>query len=423
MTTTIGYQAEVSTESASPWLAGFKADYEAIFVEGWSPYLGSVLLVVMIVGLMISGLFWGVFGGLKLWGDWFNSAIGLGPALGLPETLEGPLLHRMSLMNITLLLGAFCAALLSRQFQVSRPPKLEYIWAALGGCFMGLGATLAGGCTTGGFFTPALHSSPAGWAMWGGLLLGAAIGLKLLLWTLDHIEWGMQAPPKLNMPANLVSNYPLLGLGVLLAIIAWAAGWYYSGNEKLAVRGIIIVAGFAMGFIMHRSRLCFARAFREPFMTAEGEMTKAIILGLAIAIPLASLLFKNKVIDPYIAIPATFWVGSLLGGVVFGIGMVFAGGCASGSLWRMAEGHLKLWVAVFFFAWTGSVTSALLRQAGLIVKEMTLEEIEETRLGYQAYFPVMFDGWGWALFASAAVLLLWYALVRYNESTEKFTLL
>src|SRR4030067_1339132 len=185
MTTTIEFEATTSTENDAPWLAGFKTDYETIFVAGWSPYLGSVLLVVVIAGLMISGLFWGVFGGLKLWGDWLNSAIGLGPALGLPETLEGPLLHRMSLMNITLLLGAFCAALLSRQFQVSRPPKLEYIWAALGGCFMGLGATLAGGCTTGGFFTPALHSSPAGWAMWGGLLLGAVIGFELLLCTLD----------------------------------------------------------------------------------------------------------------------------------------------------------------------------------------------------------------------------------------------
>src|ERR1700694_6358604 len=102
MTTTIAYERDTRTESAPPWLAGFKADYETIFVEGWSPYLGSVLLVMMIVGLMISGLFWGVFGGLKLWGDWFNSAIGLGPALGLPQTLEGPLLHRMSLMHITL---------------------------------------------------------------------------------------------------------------------------------------------------------------------------------------------------------------------------------------------------------------------------------------------------------------------------------
>ena len=123
MTTTIGYAADAGTESGPSWLAGFKADYESIFVDGWSPYLGSILLVMIIVGLMISGLFWGVFGGLKLWGDWFNSAIGLGPVLGLPETLEGPLLHRMSLMNITLLLGAFCAALLSRQFRVSRPPR------------------------------------------------------------------------------------------------------------------------------------------------------------------------------------------------------------------------------------------------------------------------------------------------------------
>jgi hypothetical protein len=421
MTTAIAHEGKPGTENAPVWLAGFKADYKAIFVEQWSPYLGSILVVLVIAGLMISGLFWGVFGGLRLWGDWFNNAIGLGPLLGLPQTLDGPLQERISLMDITLLLGAFCAALLSRQFCISRPPKLEYIWGALGGCFMGLGATLAGGCTTGGFFTPALFSSPAAWAMWAGLLLGAAIGLKLLLWTLEHIQWGMQAPPTLSMPAGLVSIYPWVGLVVVLAVLAWAANWYYSGNERLVVRGIVILSGFAIGFIMQRSRLCFARAFREPFMTAEGEMTKAVMLGLALGIPIAALLFQHKMIDPYIAIPPRFWLGSLSGGVVFGIGMVFAGGCASGSLWRMGEGHIKLWVAVFFFAWSGSIASALLRRAGLIVSEVTLDEIEATRLGYQAYFPVMFGGWGWALFASAAVMLLWYVLVRYNESTEKFT--
>ncbi len=423
MTTAITHEGKPGTENAPVWLAGFKADYQAIFVEQWSPYLGSVLVVLVIAGLMISGLFWGVFGGLRLWGDWLNNAIGLGPLLGLPQTLDGPLQERISLMDITLLLGAFCAALLSRQFCISRPPKLEYIWGALGGCFMGLGATLAGGCTTGGFFTPALFSSAAAWAMWAGLLLGAAIGLKLLLWTLEHIQWGMQAPPTLSMPAGLVSIYPWAGLGVVLAVLAWAANWYYSGNERLVVRGIVILSGFAIGFIMQRSRLCFARAFREPFMTAEGEMTKAVMLGLALGIPIAALLFQHKMIDPYIAIPPRFWLGSLSGGVVFGIGMVFAGGCASGSLWRMGEGHIKLWVAVFFFAWSGSIASALFRRAGLVVSEVTLDEIEATRLGYQAYFPVMFGGWGWALFASAALLLLWYVLVRYNESTEKFTVL
>jgi uncharacterized membrane protein YedE/YeeE len=129
------------------------------------------------------------------------------------------------------------------------------------------------------------------------------------------------------------------------------------------------------------------------------------------------------VIDPYIAIPAVFWIGSLIGGIVFGIGMIFAGGCASGSLWRMGEGHIKLWVAAFFFAWSGSTASGLLNKTGLLVKEVTLEEIEATKLGYQAYFPVMLDGWGWSLLVGGLFLLVWYALVRYNESTEKFTVL
>jgi hypothetical protein len=48
--------------------------------------------------------------------------------------------------------------------------------------------------------------------MWLGLLAGAAIGLKLLLWTLDHIEWGMQAPPALDISEGVRNNFPWLGL-------------------------------------------------------------------------------------------------------------------------------------------------------------------------------------------------------------------
>ncbi|MCF8178411.1 MAG: YeeE/YedE family protein [Sulfuritalea sp.] len=414
----------MSGESGSIWLAGFKADYEKIFVEEWSPFVGAMLLVFVVIGLMASGMVWGVFGGVKYWGDWFNNLIGLGPLLGVPHDLEGFTMYRLSLMNITLLLGAFSAALLSRQFSPNRPPKLEYIWAALGGCMLGIGAALAGGCTTGGFFEPVLHSSPAGWAMWLGLLAGAAIGLKLLLWTLDNIEWGMQAPPALEIPDSVRQKYPLLGLAVILAVLFWATQWYGSANEKLVTRAVIVLAGFAIGFIMHRSRLCFARAFREPFMTAEGDMTKAVILALAIGIPIAALLFEKKVIDPYLAIPPRFWVGSLLGGLIFGIGMVFAGGCASGSLWRMGEGHIKLWVTMFFFSWMGSTASAVFKNLGLTsIDESNVELYEKTKVGFQAYLPEMIGSWGWTLLIGGGLLLLWYALVRYNESTEKFTLL
>jgi uncharacterized membrane protein YedE/YeeE len=402
------------------WL---KADYESVFVEEWSPYFGAVLLVIIMAVLMGSGLFWGVFGGLKLWGDYFNNLIGLGSLLGVKPELESPLMHRISLMDITLVLGAFCAAMLSQQFRISRPPNLEFVWGALGGALMGIGATFAGGCTTGGFFIPLTFSSPSGWVMWVGLLIGAIIGLKLLLWTMENITWGTSAPAV--KPAKFKGVYPWIGALVLAAILIWAIRWWGSDNKMEVQRAILVLAGFAIGFVLHRSRFCFSRVFREPFMTGEGEMTKAMILALALGAPVGAVLLAKGTIDPYLAVPTRFWIGSLIGGLTFGIGMIFAGGCASGSLWRVGEGHLKLVVAVFFFGWAGSITSGILGKLGLSAAEYDLDFMdgmaEVSPLGFQAFMPDLLGGWGWALLVTFGLLLVWYLFVRYNESTDKFT--
>lgn len=407
---------------SSAWIKGLESDYRSVFVEPWSPYMGAVLLVLVVSALMLSGLFWGVFGGIRLWGDWFNQLIGLSGVLGLPAQLESPLMHRISLMDIVLVLGAFAAALISRQFIVNRAPRLEYLWGALGGVCMGIGATVAGGCTVGGFFVPLLHASPAGMVMWVGLVVGAVAGLKALLWTMEHVTWGMDAPSVLRVPPGIARLYPVFGLVLVLAVILWATRWYASPDQKIASRAIIILGGFAIGFVMHRSRFCVARAIREPFMTGEGEMTKGVILALAIGILLSSLIFQAGLVDPYLGIPPRFWLGSLLGGLLFGFGMVFAGGCGTGSLWRMGEGHLKLWVAVFFFAWSGSTATGLMRKLGWTASEMNLDLIEESPMGYQAFFPAMLEGWGWTFLVIGGFLLAWYLWVRYNESTERFTL-
>lgn len=405
------------------WLNGFSQDYKAIFVEPWSAYTGAILLVIIMAVLMGSGLFWGVFGGIKLWGDYLNNAIGLGSVLGIKDQLESPLMHRISLTNITLVLGAFSAALLSRQFHLNRPPPLEYIWAAAGGTLMGIGATLAGGCTTGGFFVPLTFSSASGWAMWAGLLVGAVIGLKLLLWTMEHITWGSSPYPV--WPARFKQWYPWFGVLVAVFILLWALDWWHSGNDKKAVRALLVIAGFAIGFVMHRSRFCFARVFREPFMTAEGEMTKALMLAVALGAPVGAALISIGTIDPYLAIPSRFWLGSLLGGLIFGTGMVFAGGCASGSLWRVGEGHLKLVVAVIFFAWSGSTAGAIIHNLGLLTPEFDIDFLdgvaEITGLGYQAFMPDLLGGWESSLLLTYVLLVIWYIFIRYNESTSKFT--
>ena len=402
---------------------GFRADFRTLFVEEWSPYLGAVAIICVVMVLMASGFFWGVFGGLRLWGDWFNELIGLNALMGNRTHLDNPLIHRISLMDITLVLGALVAALVSRQFRLNRPPPIEYLWGAIGGILMGVGATLAGGCTVGGFFTPLVFSSAAGWAMGLGLLIGAFVGLKILLWNMEHVTWGSRAPAPLVLPAALQDRLPRIGLLIAIGVLAWAALWYQSGDNVLAGRVIVILAGFALGIILQRSRFCFSRAIREPLMTGDGTQTKAVILALALGIPLASVLFAKEIIDPYLAIPATFWLGSLLGGVIFGVGMILAGGCASGSLWRMGEGHLKLWLVVFFFAWSGSTFSAVLRRWEVMSTEMTLDLVEATKVGYQAFLPAMTGGWGTTYVLSFGFLLLWYGLVHYNESSQRFTVL
>jgi uncharacterized membrane protein YedE/YeeE len=237
---------------------------------------------------------------------------------------------------------------------------------------------------------------------------------------MEHVTWGSVAP-RTHGHEGLKRFYPWLGLLVLIAILGWASSWFSSDNDRLAGRAIIILAGFALGFILHRSRFCFARVFREPFMTGEGTMTKAMILALALGIPTGSLLLQRETVDPFSAIPATFWLGSLIGGAIFGIGMVLAGGCASGSLWRMGEGHLKLWVAIFFFSWTGSIFSAVVKRWDLLTREMNLDLVEVTKVGKQVFLPDTFGAWGWVYLLSFAVLLVWYLLVRYNESTGRFT--
>jgi hypothetical protein len=90
----------------------------------------------------------------------------------------------------------------------------------------------------------------------------------------------------------------------------------------------------------------------------------------------------------------------------------------------MGEGHAKLWVAMLFFAWIGSIAAALFKKTGLTaIDETNLETWEMTGIGRQAFLPDMLGGWGLALAIGFGLLALWYAIVRWNETTEKLTVL
>ncbi len=113
------------------------------------------------------------------------------------------------------------------------------------------------------------------------------------------------------------------------------------------------VTGVAFGAICQRSRFCFVAGFRDLILMKQGRMMRGIIAGLAIGTAGFAMIMATVLPNPGIGtLPSDahilpLGIATVLGGLMFGFGMVLSGGCVSGSLYRMGEGYLGSWVAIF----------------------------------------------------------------------------
>lgn len=110
--------------------------------------------------------------------------------------------------------------------------------------------------------------------------------------------------------------------------------------------------GIAAGFTLQRSRFCFASAFRDLFLFGSARIMKGVLLALGVAsIGFAAVMrgavpFAESGVLPPEAHVLPVGITTLIGGILFGYGMVLSGGCVSGSLYRAAEGYVGSWVAL-----------------------------------------------------------------------------
>ncbi|SKC90867.1 YeeE/YedE thiosulfate transporter family protein [Maledivibacter halophilus] len=119
---------------------------------------------------------------------------------------------------------------------------------------------------------------------------------------------------------------------------------------------VVWLIGLLIGFTLQKSRFCFTASFRDPIMVGSTSILKAVIIAFIIStIGFAIIQFRflegNVNINPS-KIPgqiAPVGIHTALGAILFGIGMVIAGGCASGTLMRIGEGFtLQLVVLIGF---------------------------------------------------------------------------
>ena len=166
-----------------------------------------------------------------------------------------------------------------------------------------------------------------------GLMAGAVVGLKLLVWEVSYLdlpEWMSGSGRNGSAPRRSETwrrLQPLAGVAVLAAGAALA--FVYDGLDYTTRAGLLAF-GLGIGVIMQRTRFCFVRAFREPFMTGHADATRAVAIAVVISTVGFTYLKWADFKDWDVFVRDSFWLGSLLGGFIFGIGMSLAGGLRLG---------------------------------------------------------------------------------------------
>ena len=134
-----------------------------------------------------------------------------------------------------------------------------------------------------------------------------------------------------------------IGFGIIVAITAFIMT-SYADKSKLA---LFLITGLMLGYLLQRSRFGFAGGVRKIAMTGDGKLSKALLFLFAITVigtagihypgaqggaEAAFRAAKDVATIPGTGSVSAISLGFIVGGILFGIGMVLGGGCASGTL-------------------------------------------------------------------------------------------
>ncbi len=392
----------------------------------------------------------GTFLGLKELGGIINSFLG---KIGLPhypfngyiwpdgQTINyfvqypNPFLEPTAGTMLGILFGGLIAALLAKEFALKVPlDKTEYGLALSGGVMMGVGAVFMFGC-------PLVSTTNIGAMgvqailMVIGMTIGSFFGAKVIVWLekrrlaslscaadgagyvpLMHFEKTKTIWPK--MPANAdggepfgIRFQPKMAIILTLVMFIVLARFTNIGYPALSMS---FLAATLTGFAMQRGGMCFAYAYREPFLTGFSDMSRAMAL-LYILLVIGFLPFKLLgSVSPDIAYAEIFaispaGIGILIGSALFGLGMALNGACVSDSLWRTAEGQVKIWVGLLTLICISSWLFPMREEAWF----KTIFAPYGSKNITDVYLPQIFGSYPIAVVFTISVILIWALVMTW----------
>jgi uncharacterized protein len=141
------------------------------------------------------------------------------------------------------------------------------------------------------------------------------------------------------------------------------------------VLGAFFLGGLCLGIISHRTHFCTMGAISD--VVHLGDWTRARQWALAIAVAMSGFaaLTDLGLIDASKTLYAStrlMWLSTLVGGVMFGYGMVIASGCGNKALVRIGGGNLK---SVVVFVVMGISAFATLKGITAVLRASTVDTL------------------------------------------------
>lgn len=323
----------------------FKQDY---LIKFWNPtaaVIAAGILSAYYFGL--TGTYWAVTGEFTRWGGEILQSLGVNTEeWGYYKiiSLDGTIFSRIDgLMILGMFAGCIAAALWANNIGIRMPQnRIRIVQALVGGALAGFGARLAMGCNLASLFTGIPQFSLHAWFFTITTAIGSYAGVKFTLLPM------FRTPLKLKKGAGQVKQSDpnqakrRFRIGMVI-FFAWAIASIYVMQAVSIKLGFAMLCGLGFGLLIERAQICFTSAFRDLWATGRAYMGKAIIYGMLIG---------TLCVFSYIQLgmnPKIMWAGpnALIGGLLFGFGIVLAGGCETGWMYRAMEGQVHfMWVGV-----------------------------------------------------------------------------